>query len=127
MKRINIMSLSLLILLTGFLLLGGLQEEVIAEDAVQHEKISLSIEGMTCSSCTKKVKKALMNVPGVEEADVTLKRKTWWNPWSATEGKAIVEFESGAVAVDQLIEIIEKSSDAMYTYTASLLSIQQRD
>lgn len=127
MKRINIMSLSLLVLFTGSLLLGGLQGEVLAEDAVPHEKIAFSIEGMTCSSCTKKVKKALMNLPGVEEADVTLKRETWWNPWSATEGKAVVGFDPKAVAVDQLIEIIERSSDAMYTYTASLLSIQKRD
>lgn len=121
MKRFNIMSLSLLILFVGSLFLGGLPGKILAEDAVQHEQITLRIEGMTCSSCTKKVKKALISVPGVIEADVTLKRETWWNPWSAAEGKAVVGYEAGTVTVDQLIETIAQSSDAMYIYTASLL------
>jgi len=121
MKHFNIISLSLLILFSGSLFVGGLPGKVLAEDATEYEKMTLRIDGMTCSSCTKKVKKALISMPGVKEADVTLERKTWWNPWSAAEGKAVVGYESGSVTVDQLIEIIEQSSNAMYTYTASLL------
>ena len=122
MKRSNVVSLSLFILFAGFLLIGHLQGEAIAEGSAQYEQITLRIDGMTCSSCIKKVKKALLNVPGVKEADVTLEKKPWWDLWSAREGQAVVEFESEAVAVDQLIEVVERSSNAMYTYTASLMS-----
>jgi len=122
MNRINIMRLSLLILFAGSLVLGGLRGEALAEETAQHEQIALRIDGMTCPSCTKKVKKALMNVSGVKKADVTLKKETWWNPWSEAEGKAVVEFETGVVTVDRLIEIVEQSSNAMYTYTATVLS-----
>ncbi|HZV97399.1 MAG TPA: copper-translocating P-type ATPase [Methylophilaceae bacterium] len=40
--------------------------------AVPHEKISLTIEGMTCASCVSRVEKALNKVPGVVSAEINL-------------------------------------------------------
>ncbi|WP_038055664.1 CopZ family metallochaperone [Thermus amyloliquefaciens] len=36
--------------------------------------LKLKVEGMTCNHCVMAVKKALMKVPGVEKAEVSLER-----------------------------------------------------
>jgi copper chaperone len=40
--------------------------------AMEKNRVKLSITGMTCGHCVAAVKKALKAVPGVEEAEVTL-------------------------------------------------------
>ncbi len=37
------------------------------------KELTLKVEGMTCAHCVMTVKKAVMSVSGVEEADVSLK------------------------------------------------------
>lgn len=39
-------------------------------ESAQHEKSELKIEGMTCSSCVRRVERALEKVPGVKSASV---------------------------------------------------------
>ncbi|MDM7325041.1 MAG: cation transporter [Thermus sp.] len=45
--------------------------------------LKLKVEGMTCNHCAMAVKKALLKVPGVEKAEVSLERAEAW-----VEGKA---------------------------------------
>ncbi|RTH34189.1 heavy metal-binding protein [Thermus scotoductus] len=45
--------------------------------------LKLKVEGMTCNHCVMSVKKALMKVPGVEKAEVSLERAE-----ALVEGKA---------------------------------------
>ncbi len=102
----------------------GLPKEVQAEEALQHEQVLLKVDGMACFTCRWDIKGKLMKVPGVKSAEVTSKRLTWWNPFSKTEGKALITYEAGAVTVDQLIEAIAGASDAVYSYKASLFPEQ---
>ncbi|GEM_PF-875879 len=104
--------------------LAGLPEAVQAEQALQHEQVLLKVDGISCITCRWNIQGKLRKVPGVQSAEVTSKRLTWWNPFSKTEGKARITYEAGAVTVDQLIEVIEGASDAVYTYKAYLLSEQ---
>jgi len=52
---------------------------------------TMKISGMTCGGCEKSVANALRGVPGVSRVDV-----------SASRGQAVVEFDDGAVAVEDL-------------------------
>lgn len=60
------------------------------------EKLTLKIEGMTCGHCEVRVTKALAEVDGVTDAKVSLE-----------EGTATVEFETGKVTEDSLIDAVE--------------------
>ncbi|EFR99699.1 CopZ family metallochaperone [Listeria seeligeri] len=60
------------------------------------EKLTLKIEGMTCGHCEARVTKALAEVDGVTDAKVSLE-----------EGTATVEFETGKVTEDSLIDAVE--------------------
>ncbi|MBC2070422.1 heavy-metal-associated domain-containing protein [Listeria seeligeri] len=60
------------------------------------EKLTLKIEGMTCGHCKARVTKALAEVDGVTDAKVSLE-----------EGTATVEFETGKVTEDSLIDAVE--------------------
>ncbi|MBC1421045.1 CopZ family metallochaperone [Listeria seeligeri] len=60
------------------------------------EKLTLKIEGMTCGHCEARVEKALAEVDGVTNAKVSLE-----------EGTATVEFETGKVTEDSLIDAVE--------------------
>ncbi|WP_038049171.1 CopZ family metallochaperone [Thermus caliditerrae] len=48
--------------------------------------LKLKVEGMTCNHCVMAVKKALMRVPGVEKAEVSLERAE-----ALVEGQADLE------------------------------------
>ncbi|WP_135257575.1 CopZ family metallochaperone [Thermus caldilimi] len=48
--------------------------------------LKLKVEGMTCNHCVMAVKKALMKVPGVEKAEVSLERAE-----ALVEGQADLE------------------------------------
>ena len=60
--------------------------------------IELKIDGMTCASCVSRVEKALLKVPGVEQAAVNL----------ATE-RASVRAVGGGVEVDALIKAVAEA------------------
>ncbi|WP_022799217.1 CopZ family metallochaperone [Thermus islandicus] len=55
--------------------------------------LRLKVEGMTCNHCVMAVKKALLKVPGVERAEVSLER-----------GEALVEGEADPKALIQAVE-----------------------
>jgi Copper chaperone len=55
--------------------------------------LRLKIEGMTCNHCVMAVKKALLKVPGVERAEVSLER-----------GEALVEGNADPKALIQAVE-----------------------
>ena len=56
--------------------------------------LKLKVEGMTCNHCVMSVKKALLKVPGVEKAEVSLER-----------AEALVE---GKVDPEALIRAVEE-------------------
>ncbi len=62
------------------------------------EKVSLKISGMSCSSCSQKVEKALNQVEGVQSAAVNLPME-----------KAYVEYDSQLVSQEQLLRAVEKT------------------
>ncbi len=111
-------SIGLLLLLAFFT--GG-QHETHAERPGEGKTITLNIEGIGCITCEWAIEGKLKDLPGVKTADVSSKKTRWWNPFSSREGKAFITYDEETVTVEQLIETIEKSSDAVYTYTAFLL------
>ncbi len=54
-------------------------------------KETLKIQGMTCNHCVMRVAKALKAVPGVQDAQVDLKK-----------AEAVVTYEEGKVTKDKL-------------------------
>lgn len=60
--------------------------------------VRLNVSGMTCGHCRETVEKALTNQRGVRNATVHLE-----------SGAAEVEFEEGAVAPEQLVEVVRGS------------------
>jgi Cu+-exporting ATPase len=69
---------------------------------IPREEIVLSIEGMTCASCVRRVERAIAKVPGVEAISVNL----------ATE-KATVAIVPGAVERDDLRRAVEGAGYAI--------------
>jgi len=61
------------------------------------KKITLSIKGMHCKSCSMIVKEALMDTQGVKDADVELLKE-----------KATVNFDDKIANEKQLIDAINK-------------------
>ncbi|MGQ0694766.1 MAG: heavy-metal-associated domain-containing protein [Nitrospiraceae bacterium] len=74
------------------------------------ETITLKIDGLTCGSCVKDIRRALLAVPGVKAADVSYPR-----------GGAIVAVEPGRVSPDQLIKAVEGTSTLLSTYRATVI------
>ncbi|VAX31258.1 hypothetical protein MNBD_NITROSPIRAE01-438 [hydrothermal vent metagenome] len=114
-------------LIAGFLfffvlLMGGQRLETQATEGVQDKVIVLRVDGLGCITCEWNIEGKLDALPGVKESDLTSKRITWWNPFSEKEGKAVITYDGTKVTVEQLIETIEQSSDAVYTYSASVLT-----
>lgn len=62
------------------------------------DKISIKISGMSCSSCSQKIEKALQKVEGVEKASVNLPME-----------KAYIEFDPETVSEQQLLDEVEKT------------------
>ncbi len=58
----------------------------------------LLVEGMTCAACSSRVDKALNKMDGVVSANVNL-----------SNNKATIQFPSGAIEDDELIQTIEKA------------------
>ncbi len=68
----------------------------VVEDKKAEKKAELNLYGMTCAACSSRIEKTLQEMPGVLFANVNL----------ATE-KARVEFDEGAVTVNDMIKAIE--------------------
>lgn len=72
--------------------------------------ITIKIEGWTCASCEKDIRRALEAVPGVRMADVSYAR-----------GGAIVEVERGRVSHDQLTQAVASAGNILSSYRASVV------
>lgn len=68
-------------------------------------QVTLKVDGMTCPTCTYRVSNALVKLPGVKEAEVSLER-----------GQAVVEYDEGKVTVEQMVEAIKQAG-----YSAKLV------
>jgi cation-transporting ATPase V/Cu+-exporting ATPase len=64
----------------------------------EHERVELDVTGMTCGSCAARVQRTLSRQPGVTEARVNF-----------ATGRASVEFEPEAVALDALVDLVGKA------------------
>lgn len=71
------------------------------------ETMTLKIEGWTCASCEKDIRRALLAVPGVKQADVKYAR-----------GGAVVEVEPGRVTGDQLVKAVAGAGNILSSYRA---------
>lgn len=58
----------------------------------------INIDGMTCGGCVKSVDSALTQLNGVQSVEVDLEGN-----------KAVVTYDSSAVAVDAIVEAIEEA------------------
>lgn len=99
-----------------FLLLGTLTVlQPVAQEspaiAQQSEDIiTLKIEGWTCASCEKDIRRALLAVSGVKSADVRYAR-----------GGAVVVVETGQVTTDQLVQAVASAGNILSSYRASVV------
>lgn len=64
-------------------------------------QVVLQVDGMTCPTCSYRVSKALVGLPGVNNAEVSLER-----------GRAVVTYEERKVTVEQMIKAIERAGYA---------------
>lgn len=74
------------------------------------ETITLKIEGWTCASCEKDIRRALLAVSGVRHADV-----------SYAQGGAVVDIEPGQVTGDQLVKTIAGAGNILSSYQATVV------
>jgi copper chaperone CopZ len=74
------------------------------------ETVTLKIDGWTCRSCEKDIRRALLAVPGVQAADVSYPR-----------GGAVVSVEPGRVTPDQLSKAVESAGTLLSTYHATVV------
>ncbi|OGA02654.1 MAG: hypothetical protein A3I00_03115 [Betaproteobacteria bacterium RIFCSPLOWO2_02_FULL_64_12] len=62
------------------------------------QTVTLGISGMTCSGCVRSVSKVLNALDGVVKSDVSLENR-----------RAVVDYDPGKLAVDQLKRAIEEA------------------
>lgn len=105
---LGIYGISVLVL-TGSLSSVGAQVTN-SSNEVQAEAVTLKIEGWTCRSCEKDIRRAVLAVPGVKAAEVSYAR-----------GGAIVTIESGRVSPDQLTKAVESAGTLLSTYRATVI------
>jgi copper chaperone CopZ len=74
------------------------------------EVITLKIDGWTCPSCEKGIRRALEAVPGVRRAEVSYAR-----------GGAVVEVEPGRVTGEQLMQAVAQASTILSSYRATVV------
>lgn len=70
-------------------------ERAPAEKAASTQTVALTVEGMTCASCTVVVRAALMKLDGVKDARV-----------SSSERRALVEYEPAKVTPQRLVDSV---------------------
>lgn len=61
-------------------------------------RVTLNVDGITCPTCTYRVRKALGELPGVKTAEVSLE-----------QGQVVVEYEEGKVTIEQMIEAVKQA------------------
>jgi copper chaperone CopZ len=84
-------------------------QEVPPVTAVE-EVITIKIDGWTCASCEKGIRRALETVPGVRRADVSYAR-----------GGAVVAVEPGRVSQEQLVQAVASAGNILSSYRATVV------
>lgn len=111
MRRIlSGMALMIVLVLLTFGAVSKAESQPTAE-MVASQEVTLAIDGMSCRSCVKDIRKALLRVPGVSSADVRFR-----------EGRAVVQYDPRKAGEAELVRAVESASNAMYTYRARVLA-----
>jgi len=88
-----------------------------ALDVPDLQTFTFQIEGMTCGSCVKDIRSALVKVPGVKAVDFQLKKK-WVFFHDYSDARVIIGCEPGKTTVSALTAAIEGASSPTSTYKA---------
>ncbi len=106
-RRSSSPSIIFLLLLGVFTVLIDVVQtaSVIAQSS--QDTITLKIEGWTCASCEKGIRRSLLAVSGVKSADVSYAR-----------GGAVVVVETGRVTTDQLVQAVASAGNILSSYRA---------
>ena len=89
---------------------GASPQEAGASASQTGEVMTLKIEGWTCASCEKDIRRALLAVPGVTRAAVSYAR-----------GGAVVAIEPGRVSKEQLTQAVSSAGNILSSYRASVV------
>ena len=68
-----------------------------AEKTTNAQTVALTVEGMTCASCSVAVRTALKKLDGVKDAKI-----------SVSENRAVIEYEPAKVTPRQMVEAVNK-------------------
>jgi len=106
-RRSSSPSIIFLLLLGVFTVLIDVVQtaSVIAQSS--EDTITLKIEGWTCASCEKGIRRSLLAVSGVKSADVSYAR-----------GGAVVVVQIGRVTTDQLVQAVASAGNILSSYRA---------
>jgi len=92
-----------------------------AAESPDLQMFTFQIDGMTCGSCAKDIRSALVKVPGVKEVEFQIKKKgLLFNDYS--DVRTTIKCEPGKTTVNALIAAIEGASTATSTYKAKPVS-----
>ncbi|OQW35739.1 MAG: hypothetical protein A4E20_09135 [Nitrospira sp. SG-bin2] len=74
------------------------------------EVMTLKIEGWTCASCEKDIRRALLAVPGVKHVDVRYDL-----------GGAVLTIEPNRVSQEQLVKAVASAGNILSSYRATVV------
>lgn len=80
-----------------FLKLSQPANAAVATSAVKPERVRITVEGMSCTSCATGIKAMLKRTPGVISAEVSFERR-----------EAAVEYEAARTTREKIVEAITK-------------------
>lgn len=106
-RRSSSPSIIFLLLFGIFTVLMNVGQAFAATAQPSEDTITLKIEGWTCASCEKGIRRSLLAVSGVKSADVSYAR-----------GGAIVVVETGRVTTDQLVQAVASAGNILSSYRA---------
>lgn len=89
---------------------GAAPQQEAAPASPDGQVVTLKIEGWTCASCEKDIRRALLAVPGVKAADVRY-----------AHGGAVLEVEPGRVSQEQLVRAVASAGNILSSYRASVV------
>ncbi len=109
-RRPSSLSIVFLLLVGAFTVLMNAVQACPAIAQASEDIITLKIEGWTCASCEKDIRRALLAESGVKSADVSYAR-----------GGAVVVVEAGRVTIDQLVQAVASAGNILSSYRASVV------
>ena len=89
---------------------GALLQEAGAATEQPGEITTLKIEGWTCASCEKDIRRALLAVPGVKQVDVRYDL-----------GGAVLTIEPNRVSQEQLVKAVASAGNILSSYRATVV------